>query len=106
MRTLRFIVDKQIIDFDSTCDFEDIVPGTEGYLQAEFIFSPEWDGFVKVAGFIAGNVEQEPRILKDGKTCMIPSSALKGNSFKTWIVGKKGNCKLITNMILIHQNGG
>ena len=39
MRTLKFIVDGQILRQDPTCDFSNIVPGTEGYLIAEFAFS-------------------------------------------------------------------
>lgn len=106
MRTLRFIIDGQIIKQDPDCDFENIVPGTEEYLQAEFIFSSEWDGFVKVVGFAIGKDEKEPQILMDGKRCTIPASALTGTTFKMCVLGKKGNCRLTTNTILIYQNGG
>ena len=40
MRTLKFIVEGQIIKQDPSCDFTNLVPGTEGYLRAEFSFSP------------------------------------------------------------------
>ena len=39
MRTLKFIVEGQIIKQDPNCDFSNLVPGTEGYLRAEFSFS-------------------------------------------------------------------
>ena len=39
MRTLKFVVDKQIIKQNPDCDFSGLVPGTDGYLQAEFSFS-------------------------------------------------------------------
>ena len=41
MRTLKFKVDGQIITKHPDCDFSNLVPGTEGYLRAEFIFSDE-----------------------------------------------------------------
>lgn len=38
MRTLKFIVDEQIIRQDPNCDFSNLVPGSKGYLQAYFHF--------------------------------------------------------------------
>ena len=107
MRTLRFIVNDQIIDKDPACDFSNLVPGSEGYLQAAFDFSDEWSDCVKVAGFISnmGN-EYPPQILKDGKTCMIPKEALKNKIFKIHVVGQRDNFKITTNKITVIQDGG
>lgn len=107
MRTLRFIVDDQIIRQDPNCDFSNLVPGTEGYVQAEFTFSPEWVDTVKVVGFYSmmGH-EYSPQVLKDGKTCMIPSEALKRRSFKIRVIGKRGEFKILTNKMVINQTGG
>lgn len=44
MRTLKFIITAQNVQKDPDCDFSGIVAGTEGYLQAEFLFSEEWAG--------------------------------------------------------------
>ena len=106
MRTLKFIVEGQIIEKDPKCDFSGLVPGTEGYLQAEFSFSPEWNGMAKVAGFIAKFQEHEPQVLEDGKTCIIPASVLANKRFKIYVVGKNENTKLVTNKIGVCQNGG
>lgn len=91
MRTLRFMVDRQLIKQDPNCDFTGLVPGTEGYLKAEFSFSPEWEGCVKVASFfsVMGN-EFPPQILTDGKTCMIPEEALRNRVFKIKVLGRRG----------------
>ena len=51
MKTSRFIVENQILKLDPTCDCSDLVPGTKGYLNAEFSFSKEWDDMAKVVGF-------------------------------------------------------
>ena len=107
MRTLKFIVDKQIIRQDPNCDFSDLVPGTEGYLQAEFSFSPEWSGCTKIAAFwtVFGE-ELPPQILKDGKTCMIPAEALERKIFKAQVLGKRNGYKIVTNKVEVKQNGG
>lgn len=106
MRTLKFIVDKQIIKEDPNCNFDNIVPGTAGYLKAEFSFSEEWDNTVKVVGFYRNGNECPPQELKDGKSCTIPAEALKGRKFGIEILGKNNDVRLTTNMIEIVQNGG
>lgn len=106
MRTLRFIVDKQAIKQDPKCDFEGLIPGTEGYLRAEFSFSPEWNGYIKVAAFYSSmGKEYPPQLLKDGKTCMIPVEALARRLFKIQLLGEKSGSKIKTNKVTINQNG-
>lgn len=107
MRTLRFIVEDLIIKPDPNCDFSNLVPGTEKYLQAEFVFSHGWNGFVRVATFhsLLGK-EYPPQILADGKTCLIPAEALLRRTFKVGVVGKKDGVKLTTNRVAISQRGG
>ena len=111
MRTLRFIVDNQIIMQDPNCDFSGLVPGTEGYLLAEFSFSSEWAGCVKVAGFYSPlGTEYEPQVLRDGKTCLIPAEALTRRTFKVRVIGKRSSkpqdLMLSTNKLTVRQNGG
>lgn len=107
MRTLRFIVDGQIIRQDPTCNFEGLVPGTEEHLKAEFIFSPDWEGYVKVATFwsMLGR-EYPPRELKDGRSCIIPAEALKRRTFEIKVIGKKNGTKILTNKVAVSQRGG
>ena len=107
MRTLKFIVDNQMIKQDPDCDFSNLVPGTEGYLRAEFSFSPEWKGFIKVAAFwsLLGE-EYPPQILNEKNTCVIPAEALKRRSFKIQIIGERSKATLNTNKLTISQNGG
>lgn len=108
MRTLKFIVNKQIISCDPNCDFSNLIPGTEGYLRAEFSFSPEWDGCAKVAGFwSAMGIEYPPQALTDGVSCMIPAEALKKQIFKIEILGKNNHgVTLKTNRVVVTQDGG
>lgn len=106
MRTLRFIVEGQIIKQDPECDFSNIVPGTTGYLKADFIFSSEWDNTIKVASFLRNGNECPPQLLKDGRSCIIPSEALTSRRFMISILGKNKNTKITTNKIEVVQNGG
>lgn len=108
MRVLKFAVNDQIITLDPTCDISDLVPGTEGYVRAEFAFSSEWAGYKKVAAFWSTlGKEYPPQLLKDGVTCMVPVEALKRRTFKVQVIGKGPNSKkLTTNKLAVSQNGG
>lgn len=107
MRTLKFIVDNQIIKLDPDCSFEGLVPGTTGLLKAEFRFSSEWSGLAKVAAFWSPLGREYPaQILKDGKSCMIPAEALAKRTFKVQILGKNEKTTITTNKVTVTQNGG
>lgn len=106
MRTLKFIVKGQILKPDPNCDFSNLVPGTEGYLKAEFTFSPDWEGCVKVVEFSSGGIEFEPKVLKSGKVCFIPKEALARQIFNVKVLGKQKDYRITTNKISISQNGG
>lgn len=107
MRTLKFVVDGLKIEKDPNCDFDNLVPGTEGYLQAVFSFSSEWQGCNKVAAFFSmTGKEYEPQILEDGKSCIIPAEALKKRRFKIQVLGKKEGFGLVTSKVTVSQNGG
>lgn len=107
MRTLRFIVDNQIIRQDSNCNFDNLVPGSEEHIQAEFIFTKEWNGFDKVAAFY-NNLGRElgAKALIGSRSCYIPSEALKQSVFKVQVIGANDNVKLRTNKVEVHQKGG
>ena len=107
MRTLKFIVDELQIKLDPNCDFSGLVPGTDGYLEAKFSFSPEWDDCVKVAAFYSPMLGKEfpPRVLAND-ACLIPTEALKRRTFKVQVMGKNKNYKLTTNKVAVTQDGG
>lgn len=106
MRTLNFIVEGQIIKPSPSCDFANLVPGTEGYLQAKFAFSSEWNGCTKVVEFRSKGIEREPQLLTNGETCAIPAKALKSKTFTIRVIGKNNDLKLTTNRLTVTQNGG
>ena len=107
MRTLKFVVENQIVKQDPNCDFDNLIPGTEGYLRAEFSFSPEWTGFNKVVAFWSPmGKEFPPQALLDGKSCKIPVEALKRRVFKIQVLGGWKGQKMITNKLAVRQDGG
>lgn len=108
MRTLKFIVNGQSIEKDPNCDFDNIVPGTKGYLKAKFKFSSEWAGCDKVAGFysVMGR-EYPPQVIGVSNSCMIPAEALKREQFKIQVFGLRGaDFKIATDKVTVCQNGG
>ena len=108
MRTLKFIVDGLIIKPDPECDFSNIVPGTSGYLQAEFKCSNDWNGASKVAAFYSMlGREFEPQVLNAANICTIPAEALKNAKFQIQLYGLRGaDFKLKTNKVTVCQDGG
>lgn len=103
MRTLKFIVSKQTIRPDPSCDFTGIVPGTRGYLRAEFSFNSDWDGCRKAAVFYKYD-KQYPAPIKNG-ACMIPAEALKAKTFAVSVVGERDGYRITTNKVEVRQNG-
>lgn len=105
VRTLRFQVRGQQISPDPDCDFSGIVPGTAGYLQAEFSFSPEWRYTVKVAEFRRYETsEYYPVKIVSGR-CTIPAEVLAGKAWLVNIVGKRGDMVITTNKCKVRQEG-
>ena len=107
LRTLKFIIDKQVLKQDPKCDFNDLVPGSEGFIQAEFSFSSDWDSYTKVVAFFSNlGEEYRPQILDKSLICSIPIEALKRRIFKLQIIGKKDDTIIRTNKVAVEQIGG
>lgn len=109
LRLLKFIVNGQIIEKDPSCDFDNLVPGSDGYLQAEFKFSSDWKDTVKIASFYSSlGKEYEAQFIEFGKICKIPAEALKRRTFKIAVTGyaRTGGTTIKTNRLAVCQNGG
>lgn len=105
MRILKFNVNNQIITRDPKSDFSGIVPNTDEELIADFNFSSDWDGAVKVAAFYNAQGECPPQLLTDGMYCAIPAEALSGHWFRVQILGNKNGKPLVTNKLDVLQKG-
>lgn len=101
MRILRFTVNGQILEPDPECDFTGLISGTEGYLQAEFVFDSEWTGCRVAASFF--NLGKEyPTIVENGK-CEIPAKALDFQDFYVQLTGIRDGYKIATNRKIVRQ---
>lgn len=105
MRSLKFNVSGQIVSPDQSCDFTGLVPGTEGYLKAEFSFSEEWNGCGKIAEFRRYATSEPVSAKLVGGECVIPAEALIGKSFKVSVIGIRQGFRLQTNMTEVKQDG-
>ena len=104
MRTLRFIVEGLSIRKDPQCDFSGIVPGTKGYLRAEFNFDHDWAGCEKMAVFSYRGIEEIPVRIRNN-ACMFPEEILTHRNFKIEVIGLKPGVKLKTNKLEVRQDG-
>ena len=104
MRTLRFMIQGQRLTKAQGCDFSGLVPGTEGYLKAEFEFDSEWDGCKKAASFFRdGDKEFATPIINN--ECVIPAESLTRIKFSVSITGIRKEFKITTNKIDVLQGG-
>lgn len=107
MRILKFVVDGQNIIKDPSCDFDNLVPGTKGYLQAEFSFSSEWNGCVKFVEFMGANSKDVHAVLLVNGKANIPDHIAERSVFGLRVVGEnKAGFRLTTDKIIIRQKGG
>ena len=105
MRTLKFIVEGQRLRKDPQCNFDDLIPGSSGYLECEFVFNDDWIDCDKAASFFAiDGQENAERIL--GNKCTIPADVLTHALFYMSVMGQKNlDFKIKTNRITVRQRG-
>lgn len=103
MRNLNFKVSGQKLSKEG--DFDNIVVGSKGYLNACFAFDSEWKGFAKVAVFESNNSDEIPVKIGANGECVIPDSVTDGAYIYVKVVGKsKAGQKIVTNRVSFLQN--
>ena len=100
-RVLKFKVDKQVIKKEG--DFSGIVKGSQGYLAAEFSFSPDWSGCKVAASFFSGEQEHAVPIIRN--RCIVPDDVTDADYFRVQVVGIKNGQIIKTNKVLVRQEG-
>lgn len=105
MRILKFIINSQQIGPDPSCDFSGIVPGTAGYLKAQFSFSAEWSGLVKVAEFRRYLCDEPVSVPIINGECAVPDTVTGGKAWYVKIIGKRGDVILPTCNCKVEQEG-
>lgn len=103
MRILNFKVNGQNLEPDD--DFSDLVPGTSGYMYANFEFSKDWSDCIKIATFYDRKGTEHAVLISNGK-CEIPEEVLVEKRFRMSVFGKKQDYKIVTKTIKVIQGGG
>lgn len=101
MRVLRFIVRGQSLQKDPSCDFSSIASGSQGYLEAEFVFDSAWRGCAVIASF--WHFDKESAVIVKNNRCEIPSSALTGLSVGVSLIGVRDGYRVTTNRVKFEQ---
>lgn len=104
MRVLDFIVSRQSIECDPSCDFTGIASGSRGYLHARFRFSVGWTGCKRVAVFSCRGKETIVPLVNN--FCEIPAEALVGNTVQVSVVGQRAGYRITTNTTSFQQVSG
>ena len=85
-------------------DFSNIIRGTKGYLECDFNFiGNDWKGYKPIAVFQNKNIEFAVPI--KSRTCIVPDEVTDSSSFVLKIIGVRDKQKILTNRVLISQEG-
>lgn len=101
MRVLQFLIRQQNVRKDPECDFSGLVSGSEGYLQARFLYSKEWDGCAVAAVF--SSVDGAEAVPVVNGECAVPKKILKKKRWWVYVVGVKDNYRIATNKVEVMQ---
>lgn len=102
MRYLKFKVTAQVLE--PVGDFSNLVPGTSNYLVAQFEFSEDWSGCVKIACFYDRKGNEYAAEIRSGQ-CVIPKEVLEDTRFRLRVIGVQNTYKIVTNKIKVIQGG-
>ena len=104
MRDLHFTIDGQKLSKNG--DFSNIVRETKGYLKCCFSFiGDDWKGHKVVAVFENSDSKEFAVSMNTDKTCMVPDEVTDGSYFKIKMIGVNDKRRILTNKILISQEG-
>lgn len=102
MRELKFNISGQSIKKDSSCDFKNIVRGSNDYLCLVFSFDSEWEGTTKVIEMFDQNNNSYPYLINKNQI-LVSDEVTKGKWFSFCIHGKKGAVKFKTKNTRVMQ---
>lgn len=103
MRVLKYIVTGQKVERDLKCDFEDIMRGTNNYINLLFVFDSEWNGAIKVISMKNSDGVETNRVLENNQVSL-PLSVTDCSLFYFELYGKKTDGTIIrTNTEYVWQ---
>lgn len=102
MRTLKYKVQGQKIIRDNTCDFSNIVRGTNNYINLIFEWDEDWKNKAKVISL--RNAEGVEKNLVINGSIALPEIVTNGSIFSFVLYGKDLEQKIQTNREYVEQN--
>lgn len=102
MRTLKYKVQKQNVIRDNTCDFSNIVRGTNNYINLIFEWDEDWKNKAKVISL--RNAEGVETNLAVKENVALPEIVTNGSIFSFVLYGKDLEQKIQTNREYVEQN--
>lgn len=103
MKTLVFEVRNQKMNLASECD---LIAGSKGYLQAQFMFyGNDWRDCKIAVSFWDSKHTKEYAFLLDDKfrVCRVPDEVTEGDKFYVRLTGMKPHYKIKTNKVEVKQ---
>ena len=86
-------------------DFSGIVKGTINYLKCSFDFTgTDWNQ-CKIAVVFEKRGNEYATALGSDRTVTVPADMSEEKSFRVYVVGAKDNYKIVTNKVLVKQEG-
>ena len=86
-------------------DFSGIVKGTVNYLKCSFDFTgTDWNQ-CKIAVVFEKRENKNATALGSDRTVTVPADISEEKSFRVYVVGAKDNYKIVTNKVLVKQEG-
>lgn len=101
MRTLKYKVKKQNVIRDNTCDFSNIVRGTNNYIKLVFEWDEDWKNKAKAISL--RNAEGIETNLAFKENVVLPEVVTNGSMFSFVLYGKDTVEKIQTNREYIEQ---
>lgn len=102
MRTLKYKVQGQKIIRDNTCDFSNIVRGTNNYINLIFEWDEDWKNKAKVISL--RNAEGIETNFAFRENVLLPEVVTNGSMFSFVLYGKDAVEKIQTNREYVEQN--
>lgn len=104
MRTLKYNIVGQKIERNIECSFDNIVRGTNNYINLLFTFDTDWNNTIKVISMKNSEGQETNRVVENNQISL-PLHVTDGSMFSFELYGKHIDGTIIrTNTEFVWQN--
>ena len=102
MRDITLNLSEQTLSKIGSCDYSNIVRGSNNYLRIVLKTDIQWNNMVKIITVrTLGGIEYNTIYEHTG--VLLPKEVTKNSYFEVLVTGKKGNQLVKTNSVIINQ---